>query len=278
MTMIEPEVIEAARRVGAARELPPEVLLAVSLVETNAVAHARVGGRREPLIRFEGHYFDRRLDGEGRERARAAGLASPSAGAVANPASQAARWALLGRAAAIDTEAAYASVSWGLGQVMGAHWQRLGFASARALAAHARSGADGQLDLCARFLLAEDLADRLVAKDFAGFARRYNGSNYRANRYDEKIEAAWRRADALLDASPVAPGAALGRGARGQAVFDLQEALAEAGHGLSVDGVFGHGTEAALRAFQERRGLAPSGIADAATLAALDGGRAGSCG
>jgi hypothetical protein len=268
MTSIEPEVIEAAKRVGAATDLPARALLAVALVETNAVAFAHVDGRREPLIRFEGHYFDRRLDGASRERARAAGLSDPAAGAVRNPASQAARWALLGRAAAIDAEAAYASASWGLGQVMGAHWQRLGFRDARDLAAHARSGAGGQLDLCARFLLAEDLAGLLRAADFAGFARRYNGPNYRTNRYDEKIAAAWSRAADFLDAPPAAP-ATLARGSRGQAVFDLQEALAEAGHDLGVDGVFGSGTEAALRDYQKRRGLPETGRGDAATLAAL---------
>jgi hypothetical protein len=51
--------------------------------------HAMIGGRAEPLIRFEGHYFDRRLSGTKREEARRAeGLSSPTAGAIANPASQ----------------------------------------------------------------------------------------------------------------------------------------------------------------------------------------------
>ena len=55
-----------------------------------------VDGRDEPLIRFEGHYFDKRLSDADRARARADGIASPVAGEVANPASQEARWRLLG--------------------------------------------------------------------------------------------------------------------------------------------------------------------------------------
>lgn len=54
------DVVAAARRVEALTGLPAAVLLAVATVETAGVAYAEFEGRREPLIRFEGHYFDRR--------------------------------------------------------------------------------------------------------------------------------------------------------------------------------------------------------------------------
>lgn len=206
---ITSEIIEAARSVGPQHAIAPAVLLAVAIVETNAVAFAAVADRREPLVRFEGHYFDRLLPGDARKRARAAGLAHPRAGAVRNPASQAARWALLARAAQIDEAAAYASTSWGLGQVMGAHWQALGYADPLALAAAARRSAEGQFELAARFLKLGGLHALLERGDQRGFARRYNGPGFARNRYDEKIAAAHARAHRLLS-GPGADGGAGG--------------------------------------------------------------------
>ena len=52
------------------------MLLAVAEVESAGRVVATVFGRKEPLIRFEGHYFDNRLTDEERARARRLGLAS----------------------------------------------------------------------------------------------------------------------------------------------------------------------------------------------------------
>ncbi len=259
------DVLAAARRVEAETGVEATVLIAVALVETRAVAFARVGKRREPLIRFEGHYFDRLLNPADRQRARVAGLADPRAGRIRNPASQAARWRLFDKAAAIDAAAAAQSVSWGLCQVMGAHWRRLGYRSAEAFADMARASIDGQFEIAARFLKLGGLARRLAGGDTAGFARRYNGPGYRRNRYDEKIGAAWLEARRLIAPSSDAPRE-LRRGARGEAVRRLQVALVGRGHRLTVDGIFGPATEAALHAFQRVQGLAVNGISDVATL------------
>lgn len=49
----------------------------------------------------------------------------------------------------------------------------------------------------------------------------------------------------------------------------LQTRLAIHGHGLRIDGDFGSQTRAALVAFQAKNGIKASGVADAATIAAL---------
>src|SRR5262245_64051693 len=114
--MFTPKTISEIAAVAEEFGIEPAGLLAVAEVESGGKAFAMVGGRQEPLIRFEGHYFDRRLTPVQRETARKENLASPLAGAVVNPRTQAARWNLVARAAVIDRKAAYESVSWGLGQ------------------------------------------------------------------------------------------------------------------------------------------------------------------
>lgn len=186
MTISE-NVLAAARCVEAETGVAASALLAIALVETNAVAFAVFGERREPLIRFEGHYFDRLLTPERQARARQLGLSHPKAGAVRNPSDQARRWDLVDRAANIDEEAAFAACSWGLGQVMGAHWKSLGFTGAAALAASARSSIEGQLRLVANFLRIGRLDRQLVARNFSRFSRSYNGPLYRKNGYDSTL-------------------------------------------------------------------------------------------
>lgn len=52
-------------------------------------------------------------------------------------------------------------------------------------------------------------------------------------------------------------------------VSRIQSALNETGFSLTVDGIMGPDTEAALREFQARRNLQPSGRPDAGTLRQL---------
>jgi murein L,D-transpeptidase YcbB/YkuD len=269
MTMFTQETIEAVTRVAKETGIEPAALLAVAEVETGGQAFAVVDGRNEPLIRFEGHYFDRRLSPDRRARARSLGLASPVAGVVANPASQAERWRLLRRAAEIDANAAWESTAWGLGQVMGAHWAWLGYASADALVAQARESAAGQARLMARYIVKAGLAEALAKRDWAAFARGYNGPAYRANRYDAKLASTFARHSGGAVPDAPASGSPLRRGDRGSAVADLQRALSAAGYPVAIDGRFGPETAGAVTRYQRDHGLAADGIAGPRTLASL---------
>jgi peptidoglycan hydrolase-like protein with peptidoglycan-binding domain len=81
----------------------------------------------------------------------------------------------------------------------------------------------------------------------------------------------------LPTATPVsadAPAVAvtgLSRGARGEAVKSVQSALVNQGLNVAggVDGIFGPGTESALKTFQQQQGLNASGVVDDATAIAL---------
>lgn len=182
-------IIEMAIR----SDIEPAALLAVVEVESGGRALFDVNGQKEPAIRFEGHYFDRRLSGSLRERARKEGLGSPHAGRIPNPRSQSGRWLLLNRAMKLNRVAALESTSWGLGQVMGAHWEWLGFESIDALTAQARNSIGGQVVLMLRFIQKAGLISELQAKDWRNFARRYNGPAFARNQYDVRMAVAYDR-------------------------------------------------------------------------------------
>lgn len=265
-----------AAAAGFAKRLGIELaaMLAVIEVESAGRTGETINGRLEPLIRWEGHYFDRRLKGAARARARREGLAHPTAGAIANPRSQAARWALLNRAMEIDAAAAVESISIGIGQVMGAHWQWLGYSSPADMLNVARSGVAGQLDLMVRFIEKSKLVPVLRRRDWAAFARAYNGAGYRKNRYDTKLEAAYRRHGG---ASPVVASAAgmLRQGSKGARVRELQALLRRAGYPVREDGDFGPTTDRWVREFQQMAGLEVDGVAGPQTMRALERFRQG---
>ena len=63
----------------------------------------------------------------------------------------------------------------------------------------------------------------------------------------------------------------LHRGDRGPEVADLQRRLKARGYDLATDGVYGPGTDAAVRLFQRAHELGVDGVAGPATRAALEG-------
>ena len=260
-------IASAARHCG----LEPSTLLAVCEVESGGKIYARVNGRDEPLIRFEGHYFYRLLPAARRNLAVTRSLAHRLAGKVANPWRQAGRWRLLEKASAIDRPAALQSTSWDIGQVMGIHWQWLGYASLDAMVDSARSGAGGQVELMVRYIERAGLMAALREGDWAGFARGYNGPGYARHGYDVKLEAAKARHQdqGMNRLRRRKTPCQLRLGSTGPGVTSLQSMLVQAGYPLAIDADFGPATEAALISFQLAAGLAADGIAGPATFEAL---------
>ncbi|MEL6967161.1 MAG: N-acetylmuramidase domain-containing protein [Pseudomonadota bacterium] len=268
--MFDKDTVAAVEDTAKWLGVPLAALLAVAEVESSGRVGVVIKGRLEPLIRFEGHYFHRLLAGDERARAVTAGLASPKPRRVRNPRRQIDRWKLLDKAIAINREAALSSCSWGIGQVMGSHWRRLGYDSVDAMVETARAGAAGQVQLMARYIAHAKLENALRLQDWATFARRYNGPAYAQNRYDVKMAQAYDRwVEALSE--PVLPRSteaevnategSLMFGARGEDVKGLQRALSRAGYVLVVDGLFGLVTDRVVRQFQRDHLLVVNGIA-----------------
>ena len=198
--MFDSQTIAALTTMANEADIDPAALLAIAEVESGGQALFDINGSKEPAIRFEGHYFDRRLSGSLREFARTNGLSAPAAGRIRNPKSQAARWLLLERAMDLSKKAALESTSWGLGQVMGAHWEWLGYATVDDLVEEARGSVAGQARLMLRFIEKAKLLGVLKACNWSEFARRYNGPAFARNKYDKRMADAYQRWQKQLNA------------------------------------------------------------------------------
>lgn len=242
--------------------------MAIIEVESGGQTYTAIDGRKEPVIRWEGHYFDKLVDPAKREQARKAGLASPVVGGIKNPASQAKRYDMLRRAMVIDRDAAIMSCSWGVGQVMGSHWKVLGYKSPMDFYEKVSESVAGQVDAMFRYIVKFGLLDEIQRYDWAGFARGYNGPAYAKHGYHTKIAAAYERYAGT--AAPVSPASGMLRmGSRGQRVRELQQLLVRVGYGITVDGDYGPATRDAVKMFQTTRNLEADGVAGPQTMAAL---------
>lgn len=238
--------LSAARR-ALGIDLP--TLWAVMTVETRGCGFLP---SRRPVILFERHIFHRLT--HGRFDARAPDLSNPRAGGYG--ASGEGQHARLARAVALDRRAALESTSWGLGQVMGFNARVAGYRSVETMVRAMALGEDSQLKAMMGFIQSEHLAPTLKRRDWAGFAYRYNGTDYQRNRYDERLALAHARYAAGPLPSLEVRAAQMYLGFLG---YDPR----------GVDGWFGSGTQRAVQQFQLAQGLAVTGRLDSATLTAL---------
>lgn len=121
-------------------------------------------------------------------------ISYPVWGARPYPRSQADRYDVLLRMVALDVDAGFMACSWGAPQILGEHWQVLGYASPWDMARAFSRDEEHQLQAFCQFIRANArLLSAIRSKDWASFARWYNGPAYRQNRYDEKLAAAYER-------------------------------------------------------------------------------------
>jgi len=90
-------------------------------------------------------------------------------------------------------DAALASASWGSYQIMGFHFKKLGYASVKEFVDQMYIHERNQLDAFGRYITAFGCITHLKAKNWAKFANCYNGPLYAQNKYDIKLEAAYRK-------------------------------------------------------------------------------------
>lgn len=227
----------------------PAILWTVLAVETSGAGYL---ADRRPKILFERHIFSHLT--HGRFDAAHPEISGPW-DRHAYGASGAHQYDRLQSAIALDRDAALQSASWGLGQILGSNHAAAGFDTAEEMVAAFVASEDAQLMGMAKFIAASPMCAALVAQDWAGFARRYNGPKYAENKYDQHLAGF----HALYAA----------HGCPNVNVRAAQVLLSYLNDGVGIDGVMGGHTADALRRFQKTAGLPQTGLADEATLAAL---------
>ena len=100
-------------------------------------------------------------------------------------------WDRLYLACTIDRVAAMKSASWGLGQVMGFNHKAAGYGDVETFVRDMHLSEGKQLMAMFNFIKTNGLDRALIRKDWATFARGYNGESYRENAYDEKLADAY---------------------------------------------------------------------------------------
>ncbi|KVC82469.1 peptidoglycan-binding protein [Burkholderia ubonensis] len=188
--LTEADIAHAADRLGVS----PACVRAVNEVESRGSGFLADG---RPVILFERHVMYKRL-----VAAKRADEAASAAQRTPNVVNQkaggyqggTAEYVRLDTAARIDSAIAYESASWGAFQVMGYHWERLGYASIDEFVSRMESSEGDQLDAFVRYVAADPaLLSALKNRKWAAFAKGYNGPDYARNLYDVKLAQAYDR-------------------------------------------------------------------------------------
>jgi hypothetical protein len=148
-------------------------------------------------IRFEGHIFWKELVRRS---------IAPEPIALKNPTlcfkeytrqfyrDPAGEWERLLSARAINLDAANASASWGMFQIMGFNFQQSGYASVGEYIADMVRGERQQLIAFSKFIKAQGLIDFMKNQNWLEFAKKYNGPRYIENKYDTKLATFYTKA------------------------------------------------------------------------------------
>ena len=99
----------------------------------------------------------------------------------------------LDKAMNIDSECALKSASWGMFQIMGFNHRLCNFDTVFSFVNAMKFSEFEHLKAFINFVISSRLDDELRQKQWAKFAKGYNGKGYKLNRYDEKLERAYKK-------------------------------------------------------------------------------------
>lgn len=233
------------------------------LAAIKAVAEVESEGRggflkdKRPVILFEAHYFSR-LTGHLYDKShpdissRRWNRTLYKGGAL--------EYKRLMKARHLDPAAALQSCSWGMFQVMGANYKIAGAESVFGFVELMCHSEGDHLVAMVKYCLSVGLADEIRELRWDDFARIYNGPGYRKNNYHGKLARAYEKykqsaKEGYINWPPLDV---------------IQARLNEVSRTkITVDGVRGPKTRAAIMDFQCKNGLVVDGIVGRKTLEAL---------
>ncbi|KAA6462972.1 DUF3380 domain-containing protein [Acidobacteria bacterium AB60] len=225
-------------------------LWAMVFVETHGCGYF---ASRRPQILFERHLFSKSTGGQ--YDATAPDVSNPVAGGYGLGGEN--QYTRLAQAYALDSTAALASASWGLGQILGQHATHVGYGSVEDMVTAMSASEDDQLKAVVGYIQWQNLERALQQQDWAAYARSYNGIDYAKNQYDTRLSGAYlnfkdpsKRPDLTVRTAQM-----------------LLYLLGYDPHG--VDGSIGAHTLTALHNFQAARGQTLTTGIDDGVIAAL---------
>lgn len=149
-----------------------------------------------PTILFERHKFYHYLPANKRKQGVDSGLANKTPGGYGKSSEQ---YPKLERAMKIDEKAALYSCSWGLTQIMGFNHAAAGYETVHDMIEAFKEDEEHHLRAAITFIQVNHLDDELRRHDWAGFAKGYNGTNYKKNNYDVKLAEAYEKWSRIKD-------------------------------------------------------------------------------
>lgn len=172
----------------AASQLKVEVAVIKTIAEVETTGEA-FDSSGCPRILFERHYFHRST--AGKYDTTYPDISNKTAGGYGKFSEQ---YGKLEKAYKLDANAALSSASWGRFQIMGSNYVAAGFNSVKEFVFAMTKAELEHLRAFVSFVkndnaMLKDLSD----KNWAAFARRYNGPNYTKNNYDSKLNEAYNR-------------------------------------------------------------------------------------
>lgn len=188
---LKAEAIGAGDYVTAADKLGVTVRHIEALRKVESGPAGSFDSKGRPTILYEPHVFSRLTNRK--YDATHPAISYPTWGKQPYPKTADERWRQMAQAGALDMDAALQSASWGLFQIMGFHWQALGYASPQAFALAMKAGEPAHLYALVQFIKVNGLDDELRAcragapDSCRAFAAGYNGRSYETGRYHTKL-------------------------------------------------------------------------------------------
>lgn len=180
--------------VRAAKALNVEIAAIRAVAEVEAAGAGFLPDGR-PSVLYEPHIFHKHTKGKHGAAVDRRGikLSSPNWNRRLYGAAGARQHERLDDAAKLDWEAAHKAASWGTFQILGENHFAAGHSTIRSFVEAMNAGADAHLDAFVNFIQTNQLDVPLRNKNWAAFARGYNGPGYAKNAYDTKMAAAYAR-------------------------------------------------------------------------------------
>jgi len=187
----------AARKLATSDFVSAATNLGCETAAVRAVAEVESGGRtgfdtqKRPKILFEIHLFrentKRRFDNSHPH------LSAPYSSPLRRASYKKDQWAVMREAFALDSDAAVKSASWGMFQVLGSNYKMCGWQSVRQFVYDMYESEAQHLRSFLGYCRGAKITQYLKTRNWAAFARGYNGPDYASNAYHTKMANAYAR-------------------------------------------------------------------------------------